>query len=151
MARNERLVALDVLRGLAVAGMVLVVSPGDWGQAYPQLQHASWNGATLADMVFPTFLFSVGLALGLSFPRRMEMASEQRLFWTRLFRRTVLLILLGLFVEATYVWRSRQALPIPAAQGSRTSASRASSRGLACAMVSLASYSSAPPGMIPTA
>lgn len=117
MAGTERLVALDVLRGLAVAGMILVVSPGDWGQAYAQLQHASWNGATLADMVFPTFLFSVGLALGLSFPRRMATASEQRLFWTRLFRRTVLLILLGLFVEATYVWAIAAGAPYPGGPG----------------------------------
>ena len=60
---KPRLEALDLLRGMAVAGMILVVSPGDWDQAYSQLQHAAWNGATAADMVFPAFLFSVGAAL----------------------------------------------------------------------------------------
>jgi predicted acyltransferase len=117
MAGTGRLEALDVLRGLAVAGMILVVSPGDWGQAYAQLQHASWNGATLADMVFPTFLFSVGRALGLSFPRQMKTASDRRLFWTRLLRRTALLILLGLFVEATYVWTNAAGAPYPGGLG----------------------------------
>ena len=72
-----RLASLDVLRGLAVAGMILVVTPGDWGAAYPQLQHAEWNGWTLADMVFPTFLFSVGFGLALSFPRPWLTATER--------------------------------------------------------------------------
>ncbi len=99
-----RLIPLDVLRGLAVAGMILVVSPGDWGAAYAQLQHAEWNGWTVADMVFPTFLFSVGVALGLSFPRRWRTVDDQRLFWRRVLRRTILLIVLGLALEATYNW-----------------------------------------------
>lgn len=99
-----RLISLDVLRGLAVAGMILVVSPGDWGAAYHQLQHADWNGWTLADMVFPTFLFSVGIALGLSFPRAWQTSADRQLFWRRIMRRTALLILLGLALEATYNW-----------------------------------------------
>ena len=101
---SGRLVSLDVLRGLAVAGMILVVSPGDWGAAYPQLQHAEWDGWTLADMVFPTFLFSIGAALGLSFPLPWRTAEDRRLFWRRALRRAGLLVLLGLALEATYNW-----------------------------------------------
>ncbi|WP_252168679.1 acyltransferase family protein [Sphingomonas morindae] len=96
--------SLDVLRGLAVAGMILVVSPGDWAATYGPLQHAAWNGWTLADMVFPSFLFSVGVALGLSFPRPWRTAGDRRRFWGRVLRRTVLLIALGLALEATYNW-----------------------------------------------
>ncbi|RZJ44788.1 MAG: DUF1624 domain-containing protein [Brevundimonas sp.] len=92
----ERLTALDVLRGLAVAGMILVVSPGDWGMAWTWLQHAEWDGWHLADMVFPTFLFSVGVSVALSFPRDVDGA-----FWTRVARRVLLLIALGLALEAT--------------------------------------------------
>jgi predicted acyltransferase len=103
VAQGGRLQALDMLRGLAVAGMIIVVSPGDWGQRYAQLDHANWNGATVADMVFPAFLFSVGMALGLSFPRTLATASERRLFWSRLLRRTILLIFLGIVVEASFV------------------------------------------------
>lgn len=101
---TPRLVSLDVLRGFAVAGMILVVSPGDWSAAYPQLQHAEWNGWTLADMVFPTFLFSVGAALALSFPRPWRTAEDRRRFWGRALRRAGLLIVLGLALEATYNW-----------------------------------------------
>ncbi|WP_010188282.1 acyltransferase family protein [Sphingomonas sp. PAMC 26605] len=111
--RLPRLEALDVLRGLAVAGMILVVSPGDWSMAYAQLQHAAWHGATLADMVFPTFLFSVGMALGLSFPRLMADTAQRRLFWMRLIRRSITLVVLGLVVEATYVWTISAGAPYP--------------------------------------
>lgn len=101
---SNRLVSLDWLRGLAVAGMILVVSPGDWGAAYSQLQHAEWNGWTLADMVFPTFLFSVGVALALSFPRPWRTSQDRRLFWNRALRRAAALIVVGLALEATYNW-----------------------------------------------
>ncbi|KQS56543.1 hypothetical protein ASG17_05915 [Brevundimonas sp. Leaf363] len=93
----ERLTALDVLRGLAVAGMILVVSPGDWGMAWTWLQHAEWDGWRVADMVFPTFLFSVGVSVALAFPRDVDGA-----FWMRVGRRVLLLIALGLATEATY-------------------------------------------------
>jgi predicted acyltransferase len=99
---GERFDALDILRGLAVAGMILVTSPGDWASAYPPLLHADWDGATLADMVFPTFLFSVGLALGLSLPRPFAPADRSTL-WARVGRRVVLLIVLGLLLETTYI------------------------------------------------
>jgi predicted acyltransferase len=86
---------LDLLRGLAVAGMVLVVSPGDWVYRFHQLDHAAWFGLTLADLVFPAFLFSVGMAIGLSFPRPLGPA-ERQAAWRRVARRVALLILLGL-------------------------------------------------------
>lgn len=60
--KAPRLAALDVLRGLAVAGMIVVTSPGDWNSAYWPLKHAEWNGWTPTDMVFPTFLFGARLA-----------------------------------------------------------------------------------------
>jgi predicted acyltransferase len=100
----SRLVALDAFRGLAVAGMIVVTSPGAWDRGYGQLRHADWNGATLADMVFPAFLFGVGVAIGLSFPRAMGAPAERRLYWWRVARRTMLLILLGLALELTYRW-----------------------------------------------
>jgi predicted acyltransferase len=74
----KRVPAFDLLRGAAVAGMILVTSPGDWAFTYSQLQHADWNEWTAADMVFPAFLFSVGVALGLSFPRPFGEAHARR-------------------------------------------------------------------------
>lgn len=99
---SGRVAALDLLRGAAVAGMILVTSPGDWAATYSQLRHADWNGWTAADLVFPVFLFSVGIALGLSFPRPFENAKERGQYWSRVGRRVVTLILLGLALEFTY-------------------------------------------------
>ncbi|MBO9713592.1 MAG: DUF1624 domain-containing protein [Sphingomonas sp.] len=88
---SGRLTALDALRGLAVAGMILVNSPGDWRISWPQLHHADWHGWTLADFVFPGFLFSAGMALGLSFPRTVDGA-----LWHKVLKRVALLMLIGL-------------------------------------------------------
>ncbi|TWB68389.1 putative acyltransferase [Nitrospirillum amazonense] len=94
---TNRLPSLDVLRGLAVAGMILVVSPGDWDKAYAPLKHAPWDGWTLADMVFPTFLFSVGLAIALSFGK---LAQDKRAAGAKIARRALTLIALGLVLNA---------------------------------------------------
>jgi predicted acyltransferase len=98
---RARVQALDLLRGAAVAGMILVTTPGDWAFTYSQLRHADWNGWTAADIVFPAFLFSVGFALGLSFPRPFGKADERGQYWWRVVRRVVALIVLGLALEAT--------------------------------------------------
>ncbi|MEI6667823.1 MAG: heparan-alpha-glucosaminide N-acetyltransferase domain-containing protein [Acidobacteriota bacterium] len=67
MANNPtRMVSLDAFRGLTMAGMVIVNNPGDWGHAYWPLQHAEWNGCTPTDLIFPFFLFIVGVSLTLS-------------------------------------------------------------------------------------
>jgi predicted acyltransferase len=97
---SRRLVVLDVFRGAAVAGMILVTSPGDWEGSYAQLRHAAWNGWTLADMVFPAFLFAVGMAVGFSFPRDLSTPEARTKLWLRVGRRTVALIVLGLLLNA---------------------------------------------------
>ncbi|MEC4590157.1 heparan-alpha-glucosaminide N-acetyltransferase domain-containing protein [Nitrospirillum amazonense] len=94
---TNRLPSLDVLRGLAVAGMILVVSPGDWDKAYAPLKHAPWDGWTLADMVFPTFLFSVGLAIALSFGK---LTRDKRAARAKIARRALTLIALGVVLNA---------------------------------------------------
>lgn len=92
---KPRLVALDALRGLAVMGMLLVVSPGSWGHRFSALDHAASHGYTLADLVFPAFLFSVGVALALGYPS--DRSPGQHL--TRIGRRTLSLIGLGLLLN----------------------------------------------------
>ena len=71
-AAGGRLDGLDVLRGLTVAGMLVVNTPGTWEHAYPQLLHAEWNGWTYTDTIFPFFLFIVGVSMEISFTRRSE-------------------------------------------------------------------------------
>lgn len=98
-AKRSRLLSLDVLRGLAVAGMIVVTNPGDWNQSFSQLQHAAWAGWTVTDLIFPTFLFAVGLALGLSFPRVAEDGGSRAALWWAVARRVILLILMGWALE----------------------------------------------------
>ena len=68
--RPERLVSLDVFRGMTVAGMLLVNNPGTWSAIYPPLEHAAWNGWTPTDLIFPFFLFIVGITTELSLRAR---------------------------------------------------------------------------------
>lgn len=69
MQKSQRYVALDVLRGMTVAGMILVNNPGSWGHIFPPLRHAPWAGCTPTDLVFPFFLFCVGVAMCFSFAK----------------------------------------------------------------------------------
>src|ERR1700674_1158872 len=73
---SGRLLSLDVTRGLAVVGMILVVSAGSWDHRYRPLLHADWYGWTLADMIFPLFLFAVGLAITYSFCAHLSAESR---------------------------------------------------------------------------
>lgn len=97
---SQRMVALDLLRGLAVAGMILVVSPGSWEMTYAPLKHADWHGWTPGDLVFPTFLYCVGMAIGLMVPRLTPADRTGGALWLKVARRTGLLILLGLVLNA---------------------------------------------------
>ncbi len=90
----SRLVGLDVFRGLAVAGMILVNNPGSGDHIWWPLDHAPWHGFTPTDLVFPAFLCAVGFALGLSWPRRID-PGGRRALWARLARRSLSLYALG--------------------------------------------------------
>lgn len=89
----ERLTSLDVLRGLTVAGMILVNNAGDWSKVYGPLAHAEWHGWTPTDLIFPFFLFIVGVSITLSFARRAPTTGA-------IVRRAALLFALGLLLNA---------------------------------------------------
>jgi predicted acyltransferase len=72
-----RLGSLDAFRGFAIAGMLLVNNPGDWAHLHAPLAHASWNGWTFTDTVFPFFLFAAGVAMAISIERRRATGSER--------------------------------------------------------------------------
>ena len=98
---RPRLESLDALRGLTVAVMLLVNNPGSWSHVHPPLAHAPWDGCTLADLVFPFFLFTVGASMALSFPRAIESGLSRRTVLVRAMRRGLVLVLLGLMLNAS--------------------------------------------------
>jgi len=96
--KNERLLSLDVFRGITIAGMILVNNPGSWNHIYPALEHASWNGVTPTDLIFPFFLFIVGVAITISLTKRKERKDNQLKLFFQIFRRSAILFLLGLIM-----------------------------------------------------
>jgi predicted acyltransferase len=75
--KAQRLLSLDVFRGITIAAMILVNDPGTWSSVYPPLLHAEWNGWTPTDLVFPFFLFIMGVAMEFSFASRRERTAEE--------------------------------------------------------------------------
>ena len=98
-ANPGRLVSLDVFRGITIAGMVLVNNPGTWSSIYWPLEHAEWNGWTPTDLVFPFFLFIVGVSITLAFARRVEEGSVKRDLYLKVIKRTAIIFGLGLFLN----------------------------------------------------
>ncbi|ARS35624.1 acyltransferase family protein [Pontibacter actiniarum] len=94
---SERYLSLDVLRGLTVALMVIVNTPGSWGSIYPPLRHAPWHGFTVTDLVFPAFLFAVGNAM--SFSMRKFSLQPDSVFLKKVFKRTALIFLIGVLLR----------------------------------------------------
>lgn len=99
-ARPERLASLDVFRGIVMAGMILVNNPGSAARFSP-LGHASWNGWTPTDLVFPSFLFIVGVAMTFSFDRRLAQGGGRLRLFEQVVRRTIILFLLGMVFGLT--------------------------------------------------
>ncbi len=95
---SHRLPSLDVFRGATVAAMLLVNNPGHWGEAtqFAQLRHAPWNGLTFTDLIFPFFLFAVGISLVLSFERRLQEGENRRRLLRHVLSRSAILVGLGL-------------------------------------------------------
>lgn len=96
--QSQRLVSLDVFRGITIAGMVLVNNPGSWADIYWPLGHAQWHGWTPTDLVFPFFLFIVGVAVPLALGKRIERGDEFKPIILKIVIRTVIIFLLGEFL-----------------------------------------------------
>ena len=100
VAKPERLLSLDVLRGITIAAMVLVNDPGSGEHVFAPLEHAEWNGATPTDMIFPCFLVMVGISMTLSFATRLERGGSHRHLALHAVRRGALLVFVGLVLNA---------------------------------------------------
>jgi predicted acyltransferase len=96
---GNRLLSLDFFRGVTVAAMILVNNPGDWGHIYAPLEHAIWNGCTPTDLVFPFFLFIVGVSIAYAMENRKADTSGHQKIILKAFKRAIILFALGLFLS----------------------------------------------------
>ncbi|MGM0933686.1 MAG: acyltransferase family protein [Bacteroidota bacterium] len=103
--KSQRYFALDILRGMTIALMILVNTPGSWSHIYAPFRHAAWHGFTPTDLVFPAFLFVVGNAMSFSL-KKYEAKSEQH-FLKKVLKRSLLIFAIGLFLSAfPFVYRT---------------------------------------------
>lgn len=96
---NRRLVSLDVFRGITIAAMILVNNPGSWAHMYAPLKHAAWNGWTPTDLIFPFFLFIVGVAMTYSFSSMQRKGIEKPKIYKKVVTRSLLLFGIGLAIH----------------------------------------------------
>ncbi|MBS1500929.1 MAG: DUF5009 domain-containing protein [Bacteroidetes bacterium] len=98
---KKRLLSLDVFRGITIAAMVLVNDPGDWGNIYPPLEHSKWNGCTPTDLIFPFFLFMVGVSIVYAMESKKDTMSHSKLI-LKAFKRMVIILLIQYTVQLLF-------------------------------------------------
>ena len=103
-ARAPRFASVDALRGLTVAAMLLVNNPGDWGHVYAPLLHAEWHGCTPTDLVFPFFLFIVGVSISLGVVPRLEAGADRGELMRAVAWRALRIVGLGLLLHLLAWW-----------------------------------------------
>ena len=101
---RQRFDSVDALRGITVAAMLLVNNPGDWGHVYAPLLHAEWNGCTPADLVFPFFLFIVGVSIALGIVPRVEADADLAALRRAVILRAAKIVCLGLLLHLLAFW-----------------------------------------------
>ena len=93
----KRLLSLDFFRGITIAAMILVNTPGSWIHVYSPLRHAVWHGITPTDLIFPFFLFIVGVSISISF--RKKIIISKTVIFKKILRRTFVIFMLGIFLS----------------------------------------------------
>jgi predicted acyltransferase len=101
---SVRLLSLDVFRGLTIAAMLLVNNPGSWQHIYAPLEHAAWNGWTPTDLIFPFFVFIVGVAMTYSLGKAREHGSSRRDLLLKTAKRALSIFLVGLALQSFPWW-----------------------------------------------
>jgi predicted acyltransferase len=97
MLKPDRLLSLDVFRGATVAAMILVNNPGSWDAVYPPLLHAHWNGCTPTDLIFPFFLFIMGMSIHFAYQSRLQEGLTKKIF-SKILKRTLIIFALGILI-----------------------------------------------------
>ena len=94
-----RLISLDAMRGFTIAGMILVNYPASWEHIYPPLEHAEWDGLTPTDLVFPFFLFIVGVSITLSFTKLLERKTPKSTLYKKIVIRAIKIFAVGIILS----------------------------------------------------
>jgi predicted acyltransferase len=104
---QRRMISLDVLRGATVALMILVNNAGDGRTSYVELRHSVWNGCSVADIVFPLFLFMVGASIAIALQKRLASGVSRGSILAQVGRRALLIAVIGLILNAlpSFAWR----------------------------------------------
>lgn len=97
--KSNRLLSLDILRGITMAAMILVNDPGIEGHNYAPLEHAAWNGITPTDFIFPSFIFMVGISVVLSCAKQIEQGIAKKAILQKVIKRAIILFAIGLFLS----------------------------------------------------
>jgi len=101
---TQRLTSLDVFRGITLTFMLIANNPGNGRYTFVQMEHADWNGCTFTDLIFPSFVFIMGVALTFSFAKRIELGASRKKMLLQVVRRTILLFGFGLLLAALSYW-----------------------------------------------
>ncbi len=96
---SQRLISLDVFRGITIAAMILVNFPGSWKIGYEPLEHAVWEGTTPADYIFPFFIFIVGISITLSFTKLLKGGQSKRQILQKILWRTLKIFAIGVALK----------------------------------------------------
>ena len=97
--QQTRLASLDAMRGFTIAAMIMVNYPGTWDHVYGPLLHAEWNGLTPTDLIFPFFLFIVGVSIALAYSKRMEKGLPKREMHKKIVIRSLKIFAVGMFLN----------------------------------------------------
>ena len=97
MSTSKRILSVDIFRGITIAAMILVNNPGTWGAIYPPFEHAKWHGLTPTDLIFPFFLFIVGMSITFAYTKKKEHGIHADVY-QKIISRTLKLIGLGLIL-----------------------------------------------------
>jgi len=95
---SNRLLSLDAFRGITIAAMILVNNPGDWGHIFAPLEHAPWNGLTPTDLIFPFFLFIVGISIVFAYNKRLEAGVKASSMYQKIIFRSLKIFAVGIFL-----------------------------------------------------
>lgn len=104
MLDKKRLISLDAFRGFTIALMLLVNNAGDWDHVFKQLEHSQWNGCTAADMIFPFFVFIMGVAVPLGMTSLQAKGFSSYDIFKKAFKRTIILFGLGILLSLVAYW-----------------------------------------------